>query len=482
MTEVQFKERIQDAYKAAIEMVAFSNPKGGTILVGVNDKTGAVNGLSYDEIRETSNILASAASDNVEPPVLIQTETVQMGEGVVLAVRIPEGKRKPYRDNKGIIWVKNGSDKRKVFDNSELIDMLVDNGTLSSDELPVEDATMADLDFQTIRQYLLKRFENSFQVQNLSQKDLDGLSIDDLVNKIVPGLTLETLMKNFSLIRQDGKLTVAAILLFGKYPQRWIQTATVKCINFIGTSIAGTEYRDKMHDSEADGNLLVQYNAMMNFLVRNLRKVQTEKDFNSIGTLEIPVETLLEVSVNALLHRSYSRTAPVRLFIFDDRIELHSPGTLPQGLQVQDVMKGISLPRNRVLFANGIYLLPYTGAGTGIIRASYFDHDLRIINDERLQEVVVTIMRPAPVDSVIESNGESNGESIFLTAKEKDILNFCTVPRTSAEIMSHIGITNQTRNRRRLINPLVEKGLLKMLVPDNPNDRNQKYVKKQHKI
>ena len=406
-TEVQFKERIQDAYKAAIEMVAFSNSKGGTILVGVNDKTGAVNGLSYNEIRETSNILASAASDNVEPPVLIQTETVQMDEGVVLAVRIPEGKRKPYRDNKGIIWVKNGSDKRKVFDNSELIDMLVDNGTLSSDELPVEYATMADLDFQTIRQYLLKRFENSFQVQNLSQKDLDGLSIDDLVNKIVPGLTLETLMKNFSLIRQDGKLTVAAILLFGKHPQRWIQTATVKCINFIGTSIAGTEYRDKMHDSEADGNLLVQYNAMMNFLVRNLRKVQTEKDFNSIGTLEIPVETLLEVSVNALLHRSYSRTAPVRLFIFDDRIELHSPGTLPQGLQVQDVMKGISLPRNRVLFANGIYLLPYTGAGTGIIRASYFDHDMRIINDERLQEVVVTIMRPAPVDSIIESNGES---------------------------------------------------------------------------
>ena len=401
-----------------------------------------------------------------------------MGEGVVLAVRIPEGKRKPYRDNKGIIWVKNGSDKRKVFDNSELIDMLVDNGTLSSDELPVENATMADLDFQTIRQYLLKRFENSFQVQNLSQKDLDGLSIDDLVNKIVPGLTLETLMKNFSLIRQDGKLTVAAILLFGKYPQRWIQTATVKCINFIGTSIAGTEYRDKMHDSEADGNLLVQYNVMMNFLVRNLRKVQTEKDFNSIGTLEIPVETLLEVSVNALLHRSYSRTAPVRLFIFDDRIELHSPGTLPQGLQVQDVMKGISLPRNRVLFANGIYLLPYSGAGTGIIRASYFDHDLRIINDERLQEVVVKIMRPAPVDSAI----ESNGESIFLTAKEKDILNFCTVPRTSAEIMSHIGITNQTRNRRRLINPLVEKGLLKMLVPDKPNDRNQKYVKNQHKI
>ena len=75
------------------------------------------------------------------------------------------------------------------------------------------------------------------------------------------------------------------------------------------------------------------------------------------------------------------------------------------------------------------------------------------------------------------SNREGNGESPILKSDVRDILNFCTVPRTSAEIMAHICITNQTRNRRRHINPLVEKGLLKMTMPGRPNDRNQKYVK-----
>ena len=148
---LQFKERVTDAYKVAAEIVAMSNTKGGMIIVGINDKTGEINGLSYDEIRDTSNLLSSAASDNVEPPVLIQTETVNMDDGIVLVAKISEGKRKPYRDNKGIIWLKNGPDKRKVFDNSELIEMLVDNGTLSSDELPVEGVTLDDLDYQVIR-------------------------------------------------------------------------------------------------------------------------------------------------------------------------------------------------------------------------------------------------------------------------------------------------------------------------------------------
>lgn len=67
---VQFKERITDAYKAACELVAMSNSKGGRIIVGINDKTGEVNVLSYDEIQNTSNFMSSVASDNVVPPPL----------------------------------------------------------------------------------------------------------------------------------------------------------------------------------------------------------------------------------------------------------------------------------------------------------------------------------------------------------------------------------------------------------------------------
>ena len=73
---VQFKVRINDAYKIGTEMVAFSNTKGGLIIIGVDDKTGDINGLSFEEIAETNQLLANAASDNVKPQIFIETETV----------------------------------------------------------------------------------------------------------------------------------------------------------------------------------------------------------------------------------------------------------------------------------------------------------------------------------------------------------------------------------------------------------------------
>ena len=64
-----------------------------------------------------------------------------------------------------------------------------------------------------------------------------------------------------------------------------------------------------------------------------------------------------------------------------------------------------------------------------------------------------------------------------LIGKVQDIVNYCTVPRAAAEILSRMGLTNQTKNRKKYINPLIEEGLLKLTIPDKPNDPNQKYVK-----
>lgn len=161
----------------------------------------------------------------------------------------------------------------------------------------------------------------------------------------------------------------------------------------MGNSIGSTAFRDKMDDTDADGGLLVQYDAMMAFLKRNLKNIQAEPDFNTLGQLEIPVGALSEICANALLHRSYSREAPVRLFILDDRVEIHSPGVLPGGLQVEDVMMGTSLPRNKMIFTHGAYLLPYTGVGSGFIRVRELDDEIELLNDENRQEVIVTFWR-----------------------------------------------------------------------------------------
>lgn len=307
------------------------------------------------------------------------------------------------------------------------------------------------------------------------------------------------------------------MLLFGKYTQRWLPVMTAKCISYIGNSIGGTQFRDKMHDMEIEGNLLHQFRTIMNFFTRNLRKVQVEKEFNSIGELEISYESLTEYVVNALVHRSLNIKSPIRIFIFDNRVEIHSPGTLPNGLTIEDIKNGTSMPRNMFLFTNANYLLPYTGAGSGVRRALEYDPNAVFFNgieDKEIihaaNEFVITIPRKsnqAQAESNLVTNGSNQAQAKSnqviaeheyksnqtegksnqprvslvtrkLTKKEEDIRNFCSVPRTAQEIMDRLKISNQSKNRQKYITALIELGVLERTIPEKPNDPNQKYRKK----
>lgn len=111
------------------------------------------------------------------------------------------------------------------------------------------------------------------------------------------------------------------------------------------------------------------------------------------GKLEIPYTSLVEFTVNSLVHRSLNMKAPVRIFIFDNRVEIHSPGALPNGLTIDDIKAGTSMPRNMFLFNNAIYLLPYTGVGSGITRALDEDINVTFMNNDKAQEFVITVWR-----------------------------------------------------------------------------------------
>ena len=505
---MQFKERILDKYDIACELVAFSNSHGGKLVVGIKDKTGGTNALSYSEVQETTNLLSDMASENVVPSILIKIDTVEVEDGYLVIATVKEGLNKPYHDNKGIVWVKNGADKRKVFDNAELAEMMTDCGSFAPDEAGVRDATINDLDETTIKLFLGNRFERVLEKKGLIGDTFNEASLDAICSAIAKGHDCEKILRNLRFIRPDGTLTVAAMLLFGRYTQRWMPMMTAKCICFAGNSIGGKVFRDKVNDSEMEGNLLHQYGTIMDFFTRNLHNVQVGDEFNSMGKLEIPYSSLVEFTVNSLVHRSLNLKAPVRIFIFDNRVEIHSPGALPNGLTIEDIKAGTSMPRNMFLFNNAIYLLPYTGVGSGITRALDEDVNVTFTNNDKAQEFVITVWRGESNQVEVESNqvgnevhGKSNqveaesnqvgnevcGKSnqvedyntkkVTLTNKQKDIINFCSVPRTSLEIMERLGVSNQTKNRERYITSLVAAGYLQMTNPDNPTASNQKYKK-----
>ncbi|MBO7114224.1 MAG: putative DNA binding domain-containing protein [Bacteroidaceae bacterium] len=489
-TRVQFKERVTRDYKYDIscEMVAQSNYHGGMIIVGINDKTGIINPLSFMEVQETTNLLGSLASEGVVPPILLDIENVAVDGGALIVAYVKEGRNKPYHDSKGIVWVKQGADRRKVFDNAELAEMMTQCGTFAPDEAAVNDFTLDDLDEQVLKKFILSRFKTEMKNNGVTESTLRDFTLEQMVGLVGNDMNLEKLLRNLKFIRPDGKMTVAAVLLFGKYPQRWLPTYTAKCICFVGNSIGGSVFRDKVMDSDMEGCLLHQYETIMNFYRRNLKNVQVGTEFNSLGELEIPYEALVEFTVNALVHRSLNWQAPIRIFILDDRVEIHSPGELPNGLTVEEILKGTSMPRNKFLFTNANYLLPYTGAGTGITRAMKEKPDVTFENMEEAHEFVIVIRRRSNQESVQESVQESAQESvqdnvqekqhkIKLTKNQKDIVNFCSVPRSAKEIMERIGLINHSANKKRHIQPLLEMGALEMTNPDNPKDRNQKYRK-----
>ena len=530
---MQFKERILDKYDIACELVAFSNSQGGKLVVGIKDKTGEINALSYSEVQETTNLLSDIASENVVPSILIKIDTVEVEDGNLVVATVKEGLNKPYHDNKGIVWVKNGADKRKVFDNAELAEMMTDCGSFAPDEAGVRDATVNDLDATTIKQFLGNRFERVLEKKGLTGDAFKEASLDAICSAIAKGHDCEKILRNLRFIRPDGTLTVAAMLLFGKYTQRWMPMMTAKCICFAGNSVGSKIFRDKVNDADMEGNLLHQYDTIMDFFTRNLHNVQVGDEFNSMGKLEIPYTSLVEFTVNSLVHRSLNMKAPVRIFIFDNRVEIHSPGALPNGLTIDDIKAGTSMPRNMFLFNNAIYLLPYTGVGSGITRALDEDINVTFMNNNKAQEFVITVWRGESNqvgNEVHDKNNQvedldtglrysntglrhsdtdldtsdtdldtrlrhsdtnldtsdtdldtqlrhSDTPKVSLSNKQRDIVNFCSVPRTTKEILDRIGVSMHSKNRERYITSLVAAGYLQMTNPDNPTASNQKYKK-----
>ena len=168
------------------------------------------------------------------------------------------------------------------------------------------------------------------------------------------------------------------------------------------------------------------------------------------------------------------------------------------------------------LFNNAIYLLPYTGVGSGITRALDEDINVTFMNNDKAQEFVITVWREESnqvedldtglrhsdtdldtglrhsdtnldtglrhsdtnLDTGLRHSGtDLDTKRVTLTNKEKDIVNFCSVPRTTKEILDRIGVSMHSKNRERYITSLVAAGYLQMTNPDNPTASNQKYKK-----
>lgn len=434
----QFKQDATNADALAAEIAAFANCEGGLILLGVADD-GALPGLSRADVARLNQLIGNAASQHVRSPITVQTENLELDNGrLAIVLTVPKGMDKPYFDKNGVIWLKSGAEKRRVNSKEELRRLFQSVDQFHADELPTK-AGIDRLDKLRFRDFL---------------RDVYHLEYPDTVQERL------TLLQNMNLAADDGLLNLAGVLLFAERPE-WIKPQfIVKAIRYPGIAIHASEYLDS---EDFVGPLPQQFADALAFVMRNLRKVQAGQGINAPGTPEIPPSVFEELLVNALAHRDYLVSAPIRLFIFDDRIEIVSPGHLPNNLTVAKIRTGNSNIRNPILvsyIAKG--LLPYRGLGSGIKRALEDWPDIDFSDDRDGCLFTATVHRKELVGSAeLAANSEKSSEK----SSEK-ILGLLKVnPQLSArEIADLIGITQRAVEKQ--ISRLRDENRIRRVGPD----------------
>ena len=387
-SRVQFKLRFTTQKEIAREMAAFANCEGGVIIFGVEDKTGSVSGLSYSEIQETSRELANAANEQVKPQVYITTDVADTDGGMVLICRIPEGRSKPYKDIGGTIWIKQGADKRRVTENSEILGLFQNSDAYKADLTGIPETSVSDLDTLALNGF----FENVYH-RKISEF----------------GVAPDKLLRAARITDKEGRLTAAGLLFFGSYPQLYLPWFTIKAVAFRGNDIAGTDYDDSR---DIEGTIPAMFREGMHWVKSFLRRPQNGKGFNSTGDLEIPEPVLEELLQNALVHIDLLKPAAIRLLVFSDRVEIINPGCLPGNQTVDEIKLGNSHPRNFQLANFCAKIMPYRGLGSGIPRACAMDSSIEFVNSKEGNQFKA-IIRRIPSENVPDKtenvpNGDKN--------------------------------------------------------------------------
>lgn len=497
---MQFKQKFTTQKQIAEEMIAFANSEGGTILFGVEDKTGDIVGLDYDEIQKTTRELGNTANEHVRPTIYIRTDVTELNGKMVLIVNVLRGRNKPYKDLSGSIWVKQGADKRRITENSEILGLFQDAGEFYPDEIGIEGTSEKDIDTLALDRF----FEHVYR------KPIKDFNIPK-----------DQLLRTIHITDERGRLTTAGLMFFGEHPQFHKPVFVIKAVWFYGNSIAGTEYRDSR---DIEGTIPEMYEQGMMWIKSCLRRTQDGQSFNSIGRLEIPEMVLEELLQNALVHYDLLKTAAIRLLVFDDRVEIINPGCVFGGHSLNEVLLGNSFARNPLMANFCAKTMPYRGLGSGIPRVLSEKCHVEFIDNKEGNQFTARITRPTIVEKseavssnilavskedltrrvavskedlarrVAVSNNtlavskedlarrEAVSNNTLAVSKkdrarniEDSLLEFCQTPRSMSEICEKFGLKDRYKTKRKYINPLLGSSL-RMTEPNSPNSPTQKYV------
>ena len=440
---IENKEQLNEDFEQ--EVIAFLNYKeGGIIYVGVR-KDGQAVGLKDVDLTQLQ--VKDRIKNNIQPSTLglfdVVVETIDNKE--VIKVVISSGTEKPYylrkkgRTPEGC-YIRVGSSKERMTE--RMIDDMYSKRIKNT--LKEIDSPRQELTFNQLKIYYEEH----------------GLKLND------------NFLQNLDLLTSEGKYNYNAFLLADE------NNVSIKLVKYLGTN--------KMDLVE---NQEYGYRCIITATQRILDRLDAENtvyakiEYKGRKEVEmIDKAALKEAVINAVVHNDYSYGNSPIIELYSDRIEITSAGGLPQELSQEEFLEGVTAPRNKELIRvfKDVDLIENIGSGVLRILDAYdkscfkfMDHFLR----------VTFKYKENPFEYEEETNKKTNIKTDKKTnikkrikPQEKDILNYCKVPRSLIEICNKFGFKDTRTFKKNYLNSLIENDKIKMTIPNQPKNRNQKYV------
>lgn len=391
----EFKIALPSKLKdVAEEVCAFANASGGVVLIGIDDKTNAIVGVTIDNSKRSSlqNVLRE-----ISPTLNCEFYFIEVEGKNIAVIEVPSGPNKPYVLS-GSVYLRQGANSQKLTSAEEIRGFYQE-----SEKIYFDEAACTEVVIDT---------------------DIPESNVDDFKARanLSPSISGTQILQNLKLITADGYLKNGAALFFSHEPQRFFEKAVIRCVQF-----DGTDKRFIIDDKMMTGTLLQQYLKSMDWLKS---KLNVRYDIEGAGAgprkefWEIPETVFKEAIINSLAHRDYSdKGSRITIELFDDRVEIANPGGLVSAIPRSEFGKR-SHTRNPLIFGLFEKVRMVEHIGSGIARMRDLMHDNGLTPPEFNMDgmFTVTLRRPFDFDKWVDKwvNHLSENRIIIIKAMHQN--------------------------------------------------------------
>ena len=453
-------------------VVAMANADGGYLVIGIEDD-GTITGI--DAYEKNLNELLRVPYDYCLPSVIVENTTIDVTDkngnrNHILRMHVIPSTQ-VVANQADEVFLRVG-DKSKKLNFDQRLQLVYSKGVKSFEDEPVAGASIDDIDLEFVNNYLQKINYTKGNAEFFLRHNNDFITE----------------------LNGEDNISSAAILLFGKNPQRFFPRARIRFLRYEGRRAEVGERMNVIKDIKITGKILDQVQGTIEYIktqIRDYTKLGQGAVFNTVP--EYPEFCWTELIVNAAAHRDYSiKGTDIQIKMFDDHFVVESPGILPGLVRVNNIRE-FHFSRNPKIvellseydyvkeFGEGVDRVFNEMNEAGLPEPVYRQTGFMLYAELRnknwgrenvaWRETLQDTPQVTPQDTPQAVTEEDE--------KEKKIIAFCKTPRTRAEIMDFLELTDRKNFRERYLNPLLNKGKIFMTMPDKPSSPKQKYYSKE---